>query len=254
VTRAQQTDDRRKAVVPPEKVHKNMSLFEYLASCRPPIDKKIIEIALSQAQVRRDLREDAGQEIRMMWATLKPDIKRFKPGQIASYAHRIAVHAALKLRRELGSSVRLPGSAFRKRKDGSSYVTPGVLSVPLDWNELESWFDASENVEAGEFVQSVEPSLLPNIDGISESDSETQSEVDEEEEVRRARLESLEQHAKKLSRRQYNVLARLIAGESFEDIQARTGYKKGVVLREIAIGASLIGNELAASVMQSTAA
>lgn len=248
MTSAQQTDGRRKAVVAPAEIHKDMSLFEYLASCQPPLDRKIIDIAIAQTQVPRDLREDAAQEIRLVWSTLKPDITRFKPGQIASYAHRIAMHAALRLRRELGSSVRLPGSAFRKRKDGSSYVTPGVLSVALNWSELESWFDARDNVEA-EFVQNLEP-MLPDLDSVIELEADGNPGVDEEEEVRRARLESLEMHAKKLSRRQYNVLARLIAGESFEDIQARTGYKKGVVLREIAVGASLIGNDLAASLPQ----
>jgi DNA-directed RNA polymerase specialized sigma24 family protein len=253
VTTAQPTDERRKAVVAPQKVNKNMTLFEYLANCQPPIDKKIIDIAMAQTQVPRELREDAGQEIRLVWSTLKPDIQRFKPGQIASYAHRIATHAALRLRRELGSSVRLPGSAFRKRKDGSSYVTPGVLSVALDWNELESWFDASDNVEAGELTQTLEPSLLLNLDGMTEDADEGGQMVDEEEEQRRARLESLERHAKRLSRRQYTVLARLIAGESFEDIQTRIGHKKGVVLREIAIGASLIGNDLAAAVRRSAA-
>lgn len=249
MTRTTKNDPRRKAVVPPKEVHPNMSLFEYLANCQPAIDKKIIDIAVAQTKVPLDLREDAGQEIRLVWATMKPDIKRFKPGQIASYAHRIATHAALRLRRELGSSVRLPGSAFRKRKDGSSYVTPGVLSVALDWNELESWFDASDNVEAGDFVQSMQPSLMSNIDEVTESDSSLNNELDVEDEVRRQRLEALEANASKLSRRQYQVLARLIAGESFEDIQRHTGDKKGVVLREIAIGASLIGNDLAGAAM-----
>lgn len=244
MTTPQTTTERRKPVVPPEKVHKNMTLFEYLANCQPALDKKIIDIATAQTQVPHDLREDAAQEIRLVWATLKPDLK-YKPGQIASYAHRVASHAALRLRRELGSSVRLPGSAFRKRKDGSSYVTPGVLSVALDWNELEGWFDTSENVEAAGFTPSSAPSLLAQLEDMSSDDGDT-DEV--EEEVRRARLEALERHAKKLSRRQFSVLARLIAGETFEDIQQRTGYKKGVVLREIAIGASLIGPDLAESI------
>lgn len=251
MTNVQQTEERRKAVVPPTKVNKTMSLFDYLASCDPPLDKKIIDIAMAQTQVPRDLREDAGQEIRMMWATMKPDTKKFKPGQIASYAHRIAMHAALRLRREIGSSVRLPGSAFRKRKDGSSYVTPGVLSVALDWNELESWFDATDSVDHSEFNPAVvsEPSALMGLEEMTEEQAEGGVTVDEEEEeLRRARLESLERHATKLSRRQYNVLARLIAGESFEDIQTRTGYKKGVVLREISISASLIGSDLASAI------
>jgi len=242
---SEQTNERRKTpAVAPAKVWKGMSLYEYLANCRPPLDKKIIDIALAQAQVPRDLREDAAQEIRLVLATFKPDIKRFKPGQIAAYAHRTAVHAALRTRRELGSPVRLPGSAFRKRKDGSSYVTPGVLAMPLDWNDLENWFDASENVEAGDLVPNQNMTMMPDLEEVSDPDVDDGTSVDEEEEVRRARIEILEKHAKKLSRRQFQVLSRLVNGESFDEIQERTGFKKGVVLREIAIGASLIGTDL----------
>jgi hypothetical protein len=235
------TDQRRKAVVPPRKIKKDMTLFDYLAECNPPLDKKIIDIALAQNQVPLELRDDAAQEIRLMWTNTHPDAKRFKPGQIAAYAHRIAGHAALRLRRELGAPARLPGSAFRKRKDGSSYVTPGVLSMPLHWDELESWFDTSDNLEASEFVGSIADAFsAPEFTDVSEEDSDSPVAVDEDEEQRALRLEKLEANARKLSRRQYQVMQRLISGEGFDDIQAHLGIKKGVLVREIAVASSLI--------------
>jgi hypothetical protein len=236
-------EERRKAVGAPVVIPKNMNLFEYLLNCQPPLDKKIIDIALAQCQVPRDLRDDAAQEVRLVWSTLKPDTKRFKPGQIASYAHRIASHAALRLRRELGSSVRLPGSAFRKRKDGSSYVTPGVLAAPLDWNELESWFDTADNADSPAFMPGADASTMPDIGEVSESDGEAQA-VDTDEESRRQRLEALERNSNRLSRRQYKIMAHLIAGETFDDIQNKTGIKKGLVLREVSIAAAILGPDI----------
>lgn len=245
------TKDRRKAVGAPAKLHQDMSLFEYLASCQPPLDKKIIDIALAQTQMPRSLRDDAAQEIRLVWSTLKPDVKKFKPGQIASYAHRIAIHAALRLRRELGATVRLPGSAFRKRKDGSSYVTPGVLSMPLDWNELESWFNTSDNAEISEFSRQAEASLMPDLSEVSESDGEAVN-IDTDEEMRRARLSALEQNSARLSRRQYKIMAQLIAGETFDDIQTKTGIKQGLVLREVSIVAAILGPNIMNTVLAAT--
>jgi len=244
---SEQIEARRKAVGAPTRIHKDISLFDYLASCQPPLDKKIIDIALAQTQTPRDLRDDAAQEIRLVWSTLRPDVKRFKPGQIASYAHRIATHASLRLRRELGSTVRLPGSAFRKRKDGSSYVSPGVLSMPLDWNELESWFNTSDSTEVSEFTVQMDVAVMPDIAEVSETDSEADS-VDTDEETRRARLDALEQHSNRLSRRQYKIMAQLIAGETFEDIQAKGDIKKGLILREVSIAAAILGPDLMAGV------
>ena len=244
---AVQQEERRKAVGAPAKVHKGISLFEYLASCQPALDKKIIDIALAQMQVPRDLRDDAAQEIRLVWSTLKPDVKKFKPGQIAAYAHRIAGHACLRLRRELGSSVRLPGSAFRKRKDGSSYVTPGVLSNALDWNELESWFNTEGNTEVSEFTGPMDAALMPDIGEVSESD-QSENAVDTDEETRRMRLAALEHNSTRLSRRQYKIMAMLIAGDSFDDIQNKEEIKKSLALREISIVASILGPDVMASI------
>lgn len=105
------------------------------------IARKLINIAIVECRVPQDLAHDAAQEIRIAWAkaTVRPKSgeARFSFGEVASYGHYIARHAALRTRRELGSPVRLPGSAFRKRKDGTTSVTPGLLAKPLDWNELE---------------------------------------------------------------------------------------------------------------------
>ncbi len=247
MTQTNKADDRRTAVGPPAKIFKGMTLFDYLRECQPPLDKKVIDIALAQTQVPRSLRDDAEQEIRLVWSTIKPDVKKYKPGQIVSYAHRVGFHASLKLRRELGSSVRLPGSAFRKRKDGTSYVTPGVLSVALDWNELESWFDTNEGAEPSEFMSQFDASMMPDAEEVSELDGESGA-VDIDEETRRARLAALEKNANKLSKRQYKIMAQMIAGESFEDIQNKTGVKKGMLLREICIVASILGPDVMNSI------
>ena len=236
-------NEHRKAVGAPEKTTKDMTLYDYLLACRPPLDKKVVDIAIAQTQTPQELRKDASQEILLVWSTIKPDTKKYKPGQIVSYAHRVAMHASLRLRRELGGTVRLPGSAFRKRKDGTSYVTPGVLAAPLDWNELETWFDTKDGTEPSEFMGQLDSNLIPDLDEVSGVDGEA-SGIDIDEETRRARLSALENNANRLSRRQYKIMAQLIAGETFEDIQAKTGVKKGLVLREVSIAAAILGPDV----------
>jgi len=227
----------RKAVVPPAVVTDDMSIFDYLRGCRPPLDKKIIDIACSQAQVPADLREDAAQEIRYMWFTLKPDTSKYRPGQIASYAHRMAIHAALRLRRELGSSVRLPGSAFRKRKDGTSYVTPGVLAAAVDWNELESWF----NSEAAD-SPSIDNEMAEFVDISSFAEEGVgDAPVGEQEPEVAQRLERLEEFRDYLTDRQFGVLTALIEGASYEEIMQEYGIKKGVLMRELSLASAVVG-------------
>lgn len=237
-------EKRRKAVVPPQHAAAGLSLFEYLRTCTPPLDQKIVDIAIAQTQVPLELRLDAAQEIRLVWSTMTPDLARYRPGQIASYAHRMAKHTALRVRRELGSSVRLPGSAFRKRRDGSSYVTPGVLSVALDWNELEGWLDMDS---AG---SSSEESLVMNMGlGIGEEDAlaelggmvEASSAEDNEEEMLKFRLQVIERFKDELTERQYQILMRLSRGDTYEEIQAALGIKKGVMMRELNLAACVIG-------------
>lgn len=232
---------QRKAVVPPRKVTKQMSVFDYLHSCQPPLDKKIIDIACSQSNVPMELRGDAGQEIAMMWSQMVPDTNKYKPGQIAAYAHQMARHAALRLRRELGSSVRLPGSAFRKRKDGSSYVTPGVLATALDWNELESWFQTDEGGgDGGGGIASISLDL-EGVVQMLEEDGQMATAEDEDEVTRNERLDVLLAKQDELTPRQFSIMRALVEGVSYEDIMAEQGIKKGVLMREMAVASSIIG-------------
>lgn len=240
------TERKRKAVVPPKRVTKDMSLFEYLNQCTPPLTKKIIDIACSQTQVPPELRDDAAQEISIQWSLTRPDCRQYKPGQVASYAHRMARHAALRLRRELGSSVRLPGSAFRKRKDGTSYVTPGALAAPLSWNELESWFQTdglADGIGGGNNIASFQgvdmDELAEAVESLEEGGATVV--VDEEAETRKERSDHLKAHIEKLTLRQAKIMSMLVDGDTYEEIMTALGIKKGVLMREFAIASSLIG-------------
>jgi hypothetical protein len=229
----------RKDLVPPAKITEGMSLFDYLTTCRPPADQKIIDIACSQTQVPHDLKQEAAQEIRVMWMTLKPDTVKYKPGQIAAYAHRMALHAALRARRDLGSAVRLPGSAFRKRKDGSSYVTPGVLATALEWDKLEGWFQADGVEGEGGPVSdaiSSDLGLSPLLGG-----DEPMVEEDDDEVTRDERMDALDAARDDLTPRQYEIMKALIAGNSFEEVMKEQDIKKGVLMREMAIISSIVG-------------
>jgi DNA-directed RNA polymerase specialized sigma24 family protein len=222
---------KRKAVVPPEKIFKGMSLFEYLNQCNPPLDNKIIDIAIAQTQVPPELKLDAGQDIRLTWSQMKPDVKKYKPGQIASYAHRIARHTALRLRRELGAATRLPGSAFRKKKDGSTYVTPGLLSVPLQWEELESWLDTDEAADSAFQMSSSSGSEITSA--LSDFATSSTSVEDEEMEAMNQRLNMVNSKADKLTMQQREILVLLIRGESYESVQRRLNIKRAALLNEI---------------------
>lgn len=232
---------KRKAVVPPSRITPGMSLFEYLSRCKPALDRKIVDIALAQTGVPPELKADAAQEIYVMWSQIKPDTTRFKPGQIASYAHRMAKHAALRLRREIGSSVRLPGSAFRKRADGSSYVTPGVLANPLSWEDLESWMNTDELVDSA--VSGAHSHIVVHLQEMAdEVHPGGGTDPEDEEAVTNERLAMLEQYRCQLSERQYRIISGLVSGKSYDEIQTELNIKRGVLLREVAIASSIIGS------------
>ncbi len=97
--------------------------------------RKLTEIALAQTKVPNTLREDAAQEIHLAWLSYTADTS-LQVGQIASYANMIAHHACLRVRRELGLPVRLPGSAFRKKSDGNMHVDLRRFVDPLSWDEI----------------------------------------------------------------------------------------------------------------------
>ena len=230
---------KRKAVVPPRNITPEMTLFEYLSQCQPPLDEKIIDIACIQSQVPIDLRDDAGQEIRIMWNNTKPATGFYKPGQVASYAHRMAGHACLRVRREMASSVRLPGSAFRKKKDGTSYVTPGVLAAPLNWDDLETWYHADDNENSA--LGTVLADMGAESAMTAGSDDDTTQAVDSDQALINERLEMLNEHRDILTDQQVVITTRMVEGDTYEEIMADLDIKKGVLMRELNIVASVLG-------------
>lgn len=234
-TQAAKQPRARRAVVPPKHISAQMSLFDYLSRCQPPLVDKIIDIACSQVQVPPSLREDAHQEIAITWSQLKPDTKAFKPGQIAAYAHQMARHTALRVRRDLGAPVRLPGSAFRKRKDGTSYVTPGVLADALDWNEMETWFNA-DGAEGG--ASAARDDLMSQVP-FSELE-EPAAEESAEEVALAERLAVLKANKDVLTERQATIMNLLVEGHTYDDIMTRLNIKRGVLMREISIATTML--------------
>lgn len=233
---------RRKAAIPPKKITPGMSVYSYLSKCSPPLHKKIVDIACAETKIPSELKDDAAQEIFVMWSMLKPDTHKYKPSQIAAYAHKMAKHAALRLQRELGSPVRLPGSAFRKRKDGSTYVTPGVLANALDWNDLESWFQTDE---LADMIGGGVSALSIDADGVSqllEDDGQLTFDEDSDEALFRERIAHLEVNKEALTKRQYLIMKSLLEGSSFEEIQTEHTIKKGVLMRELAIVSGVLGS------------
>lgn len=158
---------------------------------------KLLEISLATEKVGFELKEDAILEIDFAWAKAKanPD---FSEGELASYAYNIGRTTALKVRRDLGSACRLPGSAFRKKSDGSTYVTAGILAAPMDWDEMAEWLSTDD---LGQGLESA----YPFPDSVS----------------------------KKISRRQDKIVQLLLAGESIEKIQAMLKIKKAQFKQDI---------------------
>lgn len=240
------------------------NLLQYLE--RTELAQKIIDIAMSQTNLPPRLRDDAAQDIRIMWMSRTPDVVRFEQSQIASYAHQIAKHAALRCRRELGSAVRLPGSAFRKRKDGSTYVQPGTIARPLDWDEMDEWFSMEDQPDAG-VAMDTGPSFAQN-DGEGVEDDHTYLGalgdgpmgdspmmaregldhmealdgsvehvedglvvgMDAEDERRMEEFNRISAH---LNPRTREIVARLIAGESLQAIQLAMAISPSIITREI---------------------
>lgn len=223
----------RSPVVPPLHYYENMNLFDYLSNCRPPLVKKIIDIACYKTQTLGDLREEASQEISILWANAIPDVNKYKPGEIASYAEYIGRHAALRVRRELGSAVKLPGSAFRKRKDGTSYVTPGILSDAVPWGDIESWTQVDESSDSARAASSLASEAASGMTEVS--DSLIISEETTESQLLEARMAILESRRDLMSDRQFLLMKDFIDGLSFDEIMAKYDIKKGILLREISV-------------------
>lgn len=201
------------------------NLLQYLE--RNALAAKLIDIALAQTLTPQHLREEAAQDIRVMWMTKTPDTVRFEPAQIAAYAHQMARHCALRCRRELGSAVRLPGSAFRKKSDGSTYVQPGTIARPLDWDEMDEWLSLEDQPDAARAGCSTGGDYVGEDADAADREEEA-LEVAENERRQEVFLELLPS----LSDRARIILERLLSGKSLIDIQIEMGVSPSVLTRE----------------------
>ena len=221
----------RKTSRPPPvaKQKPNMHLYDYLRLCDPPLDEKIIDIACAETQVPLGLRKEARQEIRATWVTNKPNLT-FQTGQIASYAHRIARQTCLRVRRDLGSAVRIPASAFRKDAPASA-LTPGLLAPSLDYSELESWMCMERTAEAS----FGEHALLFGAVEISSDDNNTDDLV-----RAKTRLAMVQNIGHILTNRQSRIMEALIMGAELPEIAHELQVPMATIRNELAIVTDLL--------------
>lgn len=111
--------------------------------------RKLTDIVLAKVSVPWHLREDAAQEVHVTWASLtaKPNFAR---NQLARYAYLSGQHAALKLRRNIGAVVTIPGALFRTGRDTAFMEAIGAAVNPKD---VEDYKDSLElSVDALEYA------------------------------------------------------------------------------------------------------
>lgn len=182
------------------------------------LERKLIDISLVKAQIPRALHDDAAQEIRISWLAAKAN-PNLSDGETASYAHTIAFHTALRVRRDLAGAVRLPGSAFRKRSDGSTYVQPGHLAAPVPWEDLSEVLQTEE--EKGPDAENEWEGLPDNLEG----------EVD----PRRPQSE-LEQRLRScLSKKQLRIIGMLKRGHTLSQIERAMAIQSNTLQRNLRI-------------------
>lgn len=216
-------------------VKEGCSLYEYIVQCG--LDKKLIDIALAEKKVPDFLREEAAQDIRMVWAKEKPNLQ-FEPGQIASYAHKIAGQTALKCKRELGQAVRLPGSAFRKKEDGTTYVNCGILASALDWDGVQEWMDIPDNEnnqasqQLGKKLSNIERTHQQEYGSFGHPMEDADDEGYEANFFKEVHPK-LEENWDKLSPRQKRILEKLMNGMLKEEILDEMNLKVTDLRREV---------------------
>lgn len=182
------------------------------------LTRKLTEIALAQTKVPPSLREDATQEIHLAWATYRADIS-LKPGQIASYANRIAHHACLRVRRELGLPVRLPGSAFRRKENGDIQVDLRRFVDPLSWDEI------AERVVGRQDNPGADPEGWEHL--ISYDGTDPDAALSREDEQRVQELYD------RMSPRQREVIDALRCGLAFNELAEHFGLSSSLIQREL---------------------
>jgi len=190
------------------------------------LERKLIDISLAKAQIPRSLYDDVSQEIRISWLGAKANPK-LSDGETASYAHTIAFHTALRVRRDLAGAVRLPGSAFRKRADGTTYVQPGHLAAPVPWEDLSEVLQTDE--EKRPDVESEWEELPDNLD--------------EEIDLRRPQSD-LEQRLRRcLTKKQLRIISLLKRGHTLSQIERRISIQSNTLQRNLRIICRRISEE-----------
>lgn len=104
--------------------------------------KKLTDIVLAKVTIPWHLREDATQEIHVYWAGLvaRP---QFQKNQFANFAYMAGKHAALKLRRNIGAVVTIPGAAFRSGRDSAFMQSIGAAVNPKDIDDYKDSMELS---------------------------------------------------------------------------------------------------------------
>lgn len=182
------------------------------------LTRKLTEIALAQTKVPPSLRDDATQEIHLAWATYRADIS-LKPGQIASYANRIAHHACLRIRRELGLPVRLPGSAFRRKENGDIQVDLRRFVDPLSWDEI------AERVVGRQDGSGTDPEGWEHLVSYDGSDPDATLSREDEQRVQGA--------YDRLTPRQQDIVSALRHGFDFSELAEHFDLSESLVQREL---------------------
>jgi hypothetical protein len=120
------------------------SIFDYVVEHK--LLNKLTFIALKQAKIPPSLRDDATQEVHIAWSGI--DVKAdLDLSQICSYACLAGRHAAMRLRRDLGSVVALPSALFRKTKSlKSQSMLDGLGGYESPLN-IEDFRDSAELVQ-----------------------------------------------------------------------------------------------------------
>lgn len=190
-----------------------VSLFERLEQLRPGLRAKILSYSLRGNRklgvppIPESLHEDVTQEISLAWAKIRANMS-YGEGKTASFAHRIAWQVGLKVWRELGSAAKLPGNAFRKRADGSTYVDIGAIATPLSLH--------AETPEDRDWIDSMLE--LSDADEAEEEESETRLE--------QVRISKLSKLRNKLSAMQMRAVLLLLEGKEMTEIGGALGLNR----------------------------
>lgn len=201
----------------------NLNVFEYLSLCTPNNTIRIAESAMRGCGAHPYMFDDLRQEIFAHWCSLTPDAT-FAPGEVANYAKVCAHNVGLDYLRNHGSACRLPGNAFRKRPDGTTYVSPGLLTAPIDYAALDSALNADDSHlhpdAVGMPVEQVfdlSPSALNVL--IDEASPMMLAEnMCQETEVNGRRKELVELAKPHLTKKHYHLLSALLEGKTQAEI------------------------------------